>query len=150
MKIIIACLVVCFLGQTLASPAPSYLHNLMKLFGGGRSTFQQDDNNADTARFHWYRQNAEQQEKDRVAGELESLVTSEGKESSDDDNDLALMQSFITALAAIEEDKAKVMAEDGDNIKMQSLRGLQKSLLRAGKRYLTNKYCTSKESVAKA
>ncbi len=151
MKIFVACLLLCFLGVTIASPAPSWpdysqwYNTYNRALNGGKESDEkitQAQRNLAGRLFTDYlsRQfgggSRKQTSREEVTALMENLLNAQHTEEQDDD---VAMQSFFKVMAKIEEEKAKEM--DSKSARAQFLRGLGSTLFNAGRDYLVDRYC---------
>ena len=149
MKILVGCLLLCFLGVTIASPAPSWpdysqwYNTYSRALNGG----QERNEKITQAQSHWgtlikdyllNRGGRKQTSRDEVTALMENLLNAQHAEEHNDDSEAA-MQSFFKVMAKIEEEKAKEM--DSKSARAQFLRGLGSTLFNAGRDYLVDRYC---------
>lgn len=156
MKVLVACLLLCFLGVTIASPAPSWpdysqWYNTYSRALNGGTTGQEKITEAQS---QWGRLltdylsrqisggNSKQTSRNEVTALMENLLNAQHAEEEDDDDDVA-MQSFFKVMAKVEEEKAKEM--DSKSARAQFLRGLGSTLFNAGRDYLVDRYCPKPE-----
>ena len=149
MKILVGCLLLCFLGVTIASPAPSiswpdysqWYNTYSRALNGG----QQSDEKITQAQTHLGKLlknyflsggSRKQTSRDEVTALMENLLNAQ---QTEEHNDEAAMQSFFKVMAKIEEEKAKEM--DSKSARAQFLRGLGSTLFNAGRDYLVDRYC---------
>ena len=147
-NILIACLVVSFLGSTVASPI-SFFPRFSDDRGNGN---QQNVNLGDLLTSVLQQPSGggnQQQSNDEVTALLESLISTPDNQGPHEpepepDEDLAAMQSLLRIMAQVEEEAVNGKGSAG----AQFLRGLGRSLWTSGKKYLTDRYCqqTSKQS----
>ena len=160
MKVLIVCLLLCFLGVTIASPAPSWpnwYNTYSRILNGGiGNTGQQSNEKITQAQSrlgnlitdYVYRAinggGSKQTSRDEVTAMMESLLKAQHHEEQEDENeDFATLQSLFKVLAKVEEEKAKEM--DSSSARAQFLRGLGSTLLNAGRDYLVDRYCPNPE-----
>jgi hypothetical protein len=155
MKILVACLLLCFLGVTIASPAPSWpdysqwYNTYNRALNGG----QENNEKITQAQSHWGRYLTDylsrqigggghkQTSRDEVTALMENLLNAQHIEEH---NDEVAMQSFFKVMAKIEEEKAKEM--DSKSARAQYLRDLGSTLFNAGRNFLVDRYCPKEGS----
>ena len=158
MKILVACLLLCFLGVTTASPAPSspdysqWYDIYSRALNGGQEN-KEKLTQAQSMWGHLFSNylsrklngvSRKQTSRNEVTALMENLLNAQDDEQQDDDYDEAAMQSFFRVLAMVDEEKAKEM--DSKSARAQFLRGLGSSLFNAGRDYLVNRYCPQPEN----
>ena len=163
MKVLVACLLLCFIGVSIASPAPSWSdynqwYNTFNRALNGGNTGQEKITQAQR-QTEWgklltdlSRQinggGRKQTSRDEVTALMENLLNAQHTEEQDDDNDDVAMQSFFKVMAKVEEEKAKEM--DSKSARAQFLRGLGSALFDAGRDYLVDRYCPKPEDSAES
>ena len=145
MKILVGCLLLCFLGVTIASPADysQWYNTYSRALNGGQErdekiTQAQSGLGKFVRNYILSRGGRKQTSRDEVTALMENLLNAQHTEEHNDDSEAA-MQSFFKVMAKIEEEKAKEM--DSKSARAQFLRGLGSTLFNAGRDYLVDRYC---------
>ena len=154
MKVLVACLLLCFLGVTTASPAPSWPDSnqwYYDLFNKAVNGGQESNERITQAQRYWgnilgdYFSNQagrKQTTRDEVTALMENLLNAQRTHEHEDDDEAA-MKSFFKVMAKVEEEKAKEM--DSKSARAQFLTGLGTKLFNAGRDYLVDRYCPKPE-----
>ena len=155
MKVLVGCLLLCFLGVTIASPAPSWpdfsqwYNTYSRALNGGQERDEkitQAQSYLDTFlnNYHLLSGGGQKQtSRDEVTALMENLLNAQHTEKHNDDSEAA-MQSFFKVMAKIEDEKAKEM--DSQSARAQFLTGLGDTLSNAGKNYLVDRYCPNADN----
>ena len=155
MKVLIVCLLLCFLGVTIASPTPNWSNWYRTAFNGGTLGQQNNEkivqaqNRLGNLITDYVIRNiggggSKQKSRDEVTAMMESLLNAQHHEEQEEENeDLVALQSLFKVLAKVEEEKAKEM--DSTSARAQFLRGLGSTLFNAGRDYLIDRYCPKPE-----
>ena len=151
MKVLVACLLLTFLGVTIASPAPSlptYYSQHYKNWFDTKKVAQEQSKLRDYVTDYVFRKlsggSNKQTSSDKVAALMESLLNDQHYPEPEEDDDSAALQSLLKVLAKVEEEKAKEM--DSKSVRAQFLTGLGSTLLNAGRDYLVDRYCPMQEN----
>ena len=152
MKILVGCFLLSLLGLSIASPSPSFVDqykDLLKTLNGGSTTEQRSDKDAtrqystlDYIRKNFGGYNAKKQSNDEVTALLESLTTDQHYDESEDVKDMALMQSLFKVIEKLQEERANAMSSESARAHITALLS---TLIDAGKKYLTGRYCPKPE-----
>ena len=84
-------------------------------------------------------------DKKNAAALLESLLEQNNQNVEEEEDDMAELEGFVNVMAQVDIEKANVM--DDKSAMAQFWKGIGKVLLKTGKTYLRNKYCSEENKM---